>query len=243
MKAFILAAGLGTRLKPWTLSHPKALVPVGGIPMLRRVIESIRQQGFDSIVVNTHHFSNQIIDYLHENNFGIDIVISDESARLMDTGGGIVKAEELLASGGSHFLIHNVDILTDVDLKDFINKAGKSNADVFLLVSRRNSTRKLIFDSEMRLKGWHNLKTNEYIPSDYIFQEGDEEFAFSGIYAMNDVSVSEMKALFGNAPFPIMNYFLNTDRICKVKGMSVNDINIIDIGKPETLEKANRIFS
>lgn len=116
MKAMILAAGLGTRLRPWTLQHPKALVPVGGIPMLHRVITSLTAQGFDDITVNIHHFGQQIIDFLNSKEYGTRINISDERGHLLDTGGGIVHASKFLCADAEPFLVHNVDILSDADL-------------------------------------------------------------------------------------------------------------------------------
>ncbi|MDE5875469.1 MAG: NTP transferase domain-containing protein, partial [Muribaculaceae bacterium] len=109
MKAMILAAGLGTRLKPWTLEHPKALVPVGGVPMLERVILKLKSSGFDQIVINIHHFGEQIIEFVESRDFGVDISISDERGRLLDTGGGILHAEGLLRVDEGPVLIHNVD--------------------------------------------------------------------------------------------------------------------------------------
>ncbi len=120
MKAMILAAGLGTRLRPWTLEHPKALVPVGGVPMLERVIVRLKDEGFDEIVVNIHHFGDQIIDFVRSKDFGVKIFISDERGELLDTGGGLVYARELL--GEDPVLVHNVDILSNADLKSFMRK-------------------------------------------------------------------------------------------------------------------------
>ena len=122
MKAMILCAGLGTRLRPWTLSHPKALVPVGGVPMLERVIDKLRSQGFDYIVVNVHHFPEQIVDFLRQRDLGVKIAVSDESDRLLDTGGAIMKAEELLRFSDGPVLVHNVDILSDADLRGLMQR-------------------------------------------------------------------------------------------------------------------------
>ena len=113
MKAFILAAGLGTRLKPWTLSHPKALVPVGGVPMLERVIRRLENEGFDYIVVNVHHFASQITDFLKARAWQARIEVSDETDLLLDTGGALVHAAPLLCRDSEPFLIHNVGILSD----------------------------------------------------------------------------------------------------------------------------------
>ena len=118
MKAMIYAAGLGTRLRPLTDDRPKALIEVGGKPMLQHVIENIKKAGITRAVVNVHHFAGKVIDFLDRNgNFGIDIAISDESDRLLDTGGGLLKARPLL-DGDEPILLHNADILTDLDLRD-----------------------------------------------------------------------------------------------------------------------------
>lgn len=122
----IFAAGLGTRLKPLTDTMPKALVRVGGEPLIKRVIMNLAAAGVDRIVVNVHHFAGQIIDYLKDNdNFGLDIRISDETARLLETGGGIKKAAPLF-DPTDPILIHNVDILSNVDLREFYQIASQS---------------------------------------------------------------------------------------------------------------------
>ena len=126
MKAMIFAAGLGTRLKPLTDTMPKALVRVGGEPLIKRVIMNLAAAGVDRIVVNVHHFAGQIIDYLKDNdNFGLDIRISDETAGLLETGGGIKKATPLF-DPAAPILIHNVDILSNVDLREFYQIASQS---------------------------------------------------------------------------------------------------------------------
>ncbi len=165
----IFAAGLGTRLRPLTDRMPKALVEVGGKPLLYHVITKLRQSGFDHIVVNVHHHSNQIIDYLGSNDFGIDIKISDETDKLLDTGGGLKKAARLFRSG-EPVLIHNVDILSNVNLREFYTDGGTMpnygsdtplEAAATLLVSWRRTKRYLLFDSGMRLVGWTNIETGE----------------------------------------------------------------------------------
>lgn len=184
-QAMIFAAGLGTRLKPLTDTMPKALVPVGGMPLLRHVITTLQRSGFDRIVVNVHHFAQQIIDYLEANDhFGLDIRISDERRQLLDTGGGLRKASaEQLFDPASPVLIHNVDILSNVDLSHFYSLCaapgtsqphgtptapGSATAgsaltapQAQLLVSWRKTQRYLLFDDDMMLVGWVNLATGE----------------------------------------------------------------------------------
>ena len=169
----IFAAGLGTRLKPLTDTMPKALVPVGGRPLLWHVIMKLKDSGFERIVVNVHHFAQQIIDYLAANqNFGLDIRISDESEKLLETGGGIKKALPLF-DPHSPILIHNVDILSNVDLSQL-------DVDVpTLVVSERKTKRYLQFDESMQLIGWKNIETGE------VKGREGRSLAFSGIHVFH----------------------------------------------------------
>lgn len=235
----ILAAGLGTRLKPWTLSHPKALVPIRGVPMLERVILNLKKQGFSYIVVNIHHFGEQIIEFLRCHDFGVKIAISDERNMLLDTGGGILNAQSLLSQDNSPFLIHNVDILSDADLSDVMTRHTASKAGATLLVSRRKSSRKLIFTPEMHLKGWHNISSGEFIPNDISPSELDLELSFSGIHVMDMSCLEQMNenGFFGK--FSIMDFYLKTCGSIDIRGYECTDLHLIDIGKPETLEQAN----
>lgn len=237
MKAMILAAGLGTRLKPWTLSHPKALVPVKGVPMLERVIYRLKEEGFDEIIVNVHHFGEQIIDFLSSRDFGVRCLISDERDRLLDTGGGIVKADALV--GSEPLLVHNVDILSNASLKDLMRRHLEKAEDATLLVSERESSRKLIFDSGMSLLGWHHLEENRYRPAHVVPSADCKEYAFSGIYVAGAGMRKEMKKMFGEQKFPVMDYLLSEDRICEVSGYVQADLELIDIGRPDTLLKAD----
>lgn len=239
MKAFILAAGLGTRLKPWTLTHPKALVPVGGTPMLQHIILSLKCQGFTYIVVNVHHFADQIKDFLTYNNFGVDIHISDETDLLLDTGGALVAAAPLLCKTEEPFLVHNVDILTDADLATMMEQHSLSGAQATLLVSDRDSSRRLSFDEDMNLKAWQNTSTGQTRG-----QHGDftHSLAFSGIHVVNPSLVSDMKRYCDHKPFPVMDYYLAQTSRNIIKGHYSPGLKLIDIGKPETLARANAMF-
>lgn len=256
--ALVLAAGLGTRLKPWTLEHPKALVPVRGIPVLAHVIKKLEKEGFDKIAVNVHHFADQIEDYLNGRavegvevsyplSHDVDVFISDERGNLLDTGGALLKAYALigercaqndLATSG-HILVHNVDILSDAPLGELYNES-LNNDGLTLLVSDRDSGRKLIFDKDKHLTGWHNLRTGELRrPGGYSKSE-ERELAFSGIYVAGARAIQEMEELYGmNKPFSIIDYMIDSRRNSKVIGYEVPKLNLIDIGKPETLAKAN----
>lgn len=179
MQAMIFAAGKGTRLKPLTDTMPKALVEVGGQPLIEQVILKMKAAGFTHLVINVHHFANQIIDFLRaHDNFGLDIQISDETDGLLETGGGIKKAGPLFRKD-CPILIHNVDILSNVDLRKFYSLApsmmtgddASSHREVgaTLLVSWRVTQRYMIFDQDMLLVGWIHLGTGEVkSPYDWV---------------------------------------------------------------------------
>ncbi len=238
MKALILAAGLGSRLKPWTDSHPKALVPVGRQPMLQRVVEKLLSQGFDDIVVNVHHFSSQIIDFLADKSWPVRI--SDESGMLLDTGGGIAKASSFFE--GAPFLVHNVDILSDADLGMLMTVHLSSGNDATLLVSDRESSRKLVFNEDMNLEGWHDLSSGSFRPEGFRLNPQSKEYAFSGIHIVGEGMAMEMRQLFGDGAYPVMNYYLSKERKSRVGGFLQRDLHLIDIGKPATLSQACSIF-
>lgn len=203
MKAMIFAAGLGTRLRPLTDTMPKALVPVGGKPLLLRVVEKLKDAGLDDLVINVHHFADMIEDYVRANgNFGVRVAFSDERDLLRDTGGGILHARNLLlgdkapdVSDSSYakseaadgfFLVHNVDIISNLDIGWFCSQA-RPDALAVLLVSERQSSRYLLFDDGMRLVGWTNVRTGE-VKSPYRDLDVSKchRYAFSGIHLVSD---------------------------------------------------------
>lgn len=236
MKGFILAAGLGTRLKPWTLEHPKALVPVAGVPMLERVICRLKENGFDDITVNVHHFSNQIVDFLSEHDFGVNITISDESEDLLDTGGGLLKV-----APDAPMLIHNVDILSDAPLREIMNDHIESGRDITLVTSGRESSRKLLFDTDGKLSGWHNLKSGEYRPAGIEVDPVWSDEAFSGIYVVSPSVVPALRRYserIGSEKFPIMDFLLSMPEGLNIGRKHLDNLRLIDIGKPETLATA-----
>lgn len=243
MKAIILCAGLGTRLKPWTEKHPKALVPIAGVPMLTRVCCRLVEQGFDEITVNVHHFSDQIIKFVNDNEFlSSHVMISDETDSLLDTGGGILHAERLLRSDQNPFLVHNVDILSNADLKELMEYHISSGRHVTLLVSPRISDRKLVFDSNLNLKGWINVKSGISRPSGLSVEASDRTLAFSGIYVMDTAVFDLMKSNGFEGSFPIMDFFLSGIPGLNIGGYVQEALEIIDIGKPDTLYRANLRF-
>ena len=236
MNAFIFAAGLGTRLKPLTDTMPKALVPVGGKPLLAHVIEKLKAAGCKKIVINIHHFGDMIIDYVKsQNNFGVEILFSDERQMLLETGGAIKHAVDLL--GDEPFLIHNVDILSNVDLKNLIASHNESGSAATLLVSKRNSTRALLFNAEGNLTAWTNKTTGE-VKSPYsdIDITKLNEFAFSGIHIFSP----RLFKYFGAYPekFSIIDFYLNTCKEENIKAYTQEGLQLLDVGKLDSLERA-----
>lgn len=239
MKGFILAAGLGTRLKPWTDHHPKALVEVGNKPMLERVVEKMHDAGIEDITINVHHFSSQIINFIRGKKWKVNI--SDETGQLLETGGGLLNAIQFL-KGNEPVLVHNVDILSNADFLRLERDHFNNDADATLLVSDRKSSRKLIFDPHMSLIGWHSLNNEEYRPENFHPAETDLELAFSGIYIISPVLLSKMVLTGWAGKFSIMDYFLSTLHENRFKGYLQQDLDLIDIGKPDSLDRAMRLY-
>ena len=244
MKAMIFAAGIGSRLRPITDSIPKALVPVGGVPMIQRTLLRLKDAGFNDVTINIHHLGQQIIDFLQQNdNFGMDIHISDERDKLLDTGGGILKARHFL-EGDEPFLVHNVDILSDIDLGHVYESHVQSGADATLLVSDRITTRKLMFDKDARLHGWINKTSGEVKPAGVVMNlELYQELAFEGIHVISPTIfnfMGEGTEWLGN--FSIIPFYLSVCQQLHLRGYELKGITWFDIGKPETLQKANEYY-
>lgn len=242
MKAMIFAAGIGTRLRPLTDTMPKALVPVCGRPMLEHVLLKLRHAGFTDVVINIHHFGEQILNFLEANqNFGMHIAVSDERQELLDTGGGLKKAMPLL-NDGEPFLVHNVDILSNVDLRQLYTHHLQSHADATLLVSQRQSSRYLLFDKEERLCGWINKQTGQTKPDGFTYQrELYKELAFSGIHVISPSLFRYMDDEW-SGKFSITDFYLQTCAKANLRGFAADNLQLIDIGKPETLQKADDFF-
>ena len=240
MKAMIFAAGLGSRLKPLTDTMPKALVPVAGCPMLEHVILKLKASGFTEIVINIHHFGEQIIDFLKTNNdFGLTIHISDERDRLLDTGGGIRKARLFFENSGEPFLVHNVDILSDMNLKELYDFHMQSGSVATLLASRRTTSRYLLFDTERKLRGGINKDTGQVKPEGFHYDESlYREYAFSGIHVFSPAVFRLMEAPRWEGKFSIMDFYLATCGQTDYSGYLAEKLELIDIGKPETLARA-----
>lgn len=238
MKAMVFAAGLGTRLRPLTNDMPKALVPLDGVPMLQRVLCNIRDIGITDIVVNIHHFGEKIIDFLKENdNFGVNITISDERDMLLDTGGGILKAKALL-DGDEPFLVHNADIFTDLNLQSIIDFHNHAGADVTLLTKQRDTQRYLVLDSDNRMMGWTNIATGEVKPADLDLSVPHEKLAFGGIHVISPRIFKSLENYSEEPKFSITPYYIASCREIKIYGYNPSGYNWFDIGKLETLKKA-----
>lgn len=257
MQSMIFAAGLGTRLKPFTDRIPKALVRVGGKPLIEYVLKNLVAAGSKRIVVNVHHFANQIIEYLQQNDFGVDICVSDETEMLLDTGGGIKNAAPFFNTS-EPVLIHNVDILSNVDLRALYNYACEAEieqkVDAVLLVSLRKTKRYLIFNKDMRLVGWTNVDTGE-VKSPYETlheltftqpydnnnvtneQYGYTLFAFSGIHVIGNKVFEAMDEC--SAKFPIMDFYLQYAKDLHFVGKVKNNLKLMDVGKLDTLAEAD----
>ena len=260
-QAMILAAGLGTRLRPLTDTMPKALVPVGGKPLLAHVIDRLQAAGYERLVINVHHFADQVEQYLRAHqNFGLDIAISDEREQLLDTGGGLKKAAPLF-DPDEPILIHNVDILDNVDY-EWLRRQHLPEEDAVLLVSRRKTKRYLLFDNAMRLMGWTNIETREVRSPFPWLREADitiddEQkvhaqlnsqfstlnsqllfaFAFSGIHSFSP----NLFRLMDRFPdrFPIIDFYLSVCHRSRIVGCIKDDLRILDVGKPGALEQAD----
>ncbi len=242
----IFAAGLGTRLKPFTLSNPKALVPVGGRPMLQRVIERMKEAGISYIVINVHHFAEKVIDFLKENdNFGIEIRVSDESDLLLDTGGGIAHAVPLLEAG-EPILVHNADILTDFSIKEMAEAHELSGADATLLCAERQSSRMLYFDENDNLVGWQNLNTGETRPAGFTPDRSMRPLAFGGVHIISPNLLQDFAAESerNGRVFSIIPFYLNIINRHEIKAWTPSKgFNWYDVGKPETLAAAEKYLS
>jgi NDP-sugar pyrophosphorylase family protein len=242
MKALIFAAGLGTRLKPLTDNKPKALVEVYDEPLLAHVLRKLARSGYTEVVINVHHFGEQIIDYIGQHPIeGIDIRISDERTALLDTGGGIRQAGELFTQDGKPFLIHNVDIFSNLDLKDFYTTYPTCEGAT-LLVSERKTSRYLLFNpTDNRLVGWTNIQTGE-VKSPYpnLRVEDCRMYAFAGIHLFSQSLLQWMKDW--PSRFSIIDFYLSIADKVPIIGVPKSDLQLVDVGKPETLASITRDF-
>lgn len=239
MKAMIFAAGLGTRLRPLTDSCPKALVSVGGRPMLDRVIERLVACGVNEIVVNVHHHAGMVIDFLRQLDIpGVKFFVSDESDCLLDTGGGILNARRFL-DGDEPFIVHNADILTDFDLGRMVSRHKESGVDATLLVSDRKTSRYLLFDSkELQMTGWMNISTGEVKPAGMV-TDGMRALAFGGVHVLSPSIFNSLSGYSSVPKFSITSFYIDRCRDLDIRGyIPAEKYMWHDIGSIEKLKEA-----
>ena len=237
MKAMILAAGLGTRLKPFTEQHPKALAVINGKSLLQRNIEYLTSFGVTDIIVNVHHFPDQITNAIKNNNgFGSNVSISDERDEVLETGGGLMKARKFL-EGSEPFVLMNVDILTDMDVSKMAEQHVASKALATLAVTNRKTNRYFLFDELETLCGWRNNKTGEQ----KISREAAKyiQKAFSGIHIISPAIFSLIKM---KGKFSMVDVYLDLCKTHTISGFDHSVSKFIDVGKPENIAIAEEIF-
>jgi len=235
--AIIFAAGLGTRFKPWTDKHPKALAVVNGKTLLQRNIEYLQEYDITDVVVNVHHFPDQIIDFIEKNNgWGSTVTISDESDELLETGGGLLKAKHLLFK--DTILSLNVDILTEINLKHFLAHHQQENSLITVAVSERETSRYLLFNKYNRLVGWRNKETGDekiVIQAKDIFEK-----AYSGL-AIFQPEALDLITLRGK--FSLIDAYLQLAPENKIAAYDHTGERLIDVGKQESVKLAEQMFA
>lgn len=236
MQAMILAAGLGTRLKPITENIPKALVEVNGKTLLEIAIRKLIENDFRKIIINVHHFAGKLKEYLEKNTFAAEILISDESDLLLDTGGGIKYAQKYFDD--SPLLVHNVDIISNLNLKEFYQYHLSDDTVASLVVSKRMSNRYLLFSDDNILCGWEDVKKNEKI----IVRDKDNlyQFAFNGIHILNPQIINQFP---DEKVFSVIKAYLKLAETEEIQGYVCNDIKWIDVGKLDSLENVKKFIN
>jgi MurNAc alpha-1-phosphate uridylyltransferase len=238
MKAMIFAAGLGTRFKPWTDKHPKALALVNGKSLLQRNVEYLQQYGITDVVVNVHHFADQVIEAIEVNKgWGSNILISDESEEVLETGGGLLKAAELLKDD-EPFITLNADFLTDLNIDDLLHFHQQKRSLISFGVTHRKSSRKFLFNDELRLCGWKNNATGEEKIS--ITASNLLPMAYSCVVVFEQ-SVFDLIPQRGK--FSIVETYLSLAAQHPIYGYDHTGDKLVDVGKPESVAVAESLFS
>jgi len=237
MKAMIFAAGLGTRFKPWTDQHPKALAPVNGKSLLERNIQWLQQYGITDLIVNVHHFPEQVRQSIHKNNgWGSKITISDETGQLLETGGGLKKARAFFDTD-QPFLTINVDILTDLNLDKLLQFHTQKQPLISFAVSERKTSRYFLFDKELRLCGWENTKTGEKKIS--IKKDDLSQKAYSCVVIFQPEIFDLIKQ---NGKFSLVDVYLDLAAKHKILAYDHTGDKLVDVGKPESVSVAEKMF-
>ena len=243
MKALILAAGLGTRLQPFTLHHPKALAVVNGKTLLQRNVEYQQQQGITELIVNVHHFPDQIINAIETNNgWGSKISISDETDAVLETGGGLQKAAWYFEKEES-FVVMNVDMLTTLPLTKMIQQHEANKPLATLAITDRTSSRYLLFDTNNKLCGWRNTTTLEEKGAVLVYTEPQKQAlaakAFSGIHVINTQIFNLIEQ---QGKFSLIDVYMSLCGSQTIEGFNHSDSLLIDVGRPESIMKAEGLF-
>lgn len=245
----IFAAGLGTRLKPYTDHCPKAMVEVAGKPMIAHQLQRLKEAGFTRVVINVHHYAEQIISYVENNRHGLDVSFSDERGLLLDTGGGIRKALPLFGTD-KPILIHNVDIFSNANLAALYTSHETKGADASLLVSRRTTSRYLVFDNKDYLVAWKNMQTGEVRTAFDGIQETIKKLdtdntsyrlrAFAGIHIISPTLFPLLEQ--EDEVFSITNFYWEQSVQQHIRCVEAPDnFRWVDAGKPEALARAAEI--
>ena len=237
-KAMIFAAGLGTRLKPFTDHHPKALAPVNGKPILQRNIEYLASYGIREMIINVHHFADQITDMLGDNNnFGCDISISHEIEEPLETGGGLKKAAWYFEGSEQPFFVMNADILTNLNLEYLYSFHKEKNGVATLAVTNRKSSRSFLFDEDDILCGWENNQTGlqKISRPDHLTHPS----AFTCVHL---IETSMLKMIQQEGKFSIIDSYLDIARSHNIYGYDHSDDIVVDVGKPESILLAEKYF-
>ena len=237
MKAMIFAAGLGTRFKPWTNEHPKALALVNGKSLLQRNVEYLQQFGIREVIVNVHHFANQIYDAVKKSNgWGSTLYISDETEQLLDTGGGLMKVKKWLSTK-EPFVTINADILTNLDLNKLIAFHQQHKPLISFAVTDRKTSRYFLFDEKNRLCGWRNTKTGEEKIS--IHKPGLVEKAYSCVVVF-DPKIFSLITFTGK--FSLVDVYLALAKDNLILGYDHTGDKLVDVGKTENIAVAESLF-
>ena len=238
MKAMIFSAGLGTRFKPWTDEHPKALAIVNGKSLLQRNIEYLQQYDITDVVVNVHHFAGQIMEAVMENDgWGSNVTISDESEEVLETGGGLLKAKDLLQNG-EPFITLNADFLTDLNINDLLKFHQNKKALISFGITNRKTSRNFLFDEDNRLCGWRNSATGEEkiaIPKNNL-----KEMAYSCVVVFQP-EIFELIPQRGK--FSLVETYLSLAAQYPIYGYDHTGDKLVDVGKPESVAIAEKLFS
>jgi NDP-sugar pyrophosphorylase family protein len=237
MKAMIFCAGLGTRFKPWTDKHPKALAPVNGKSLLQRNVEYLQQFGITDVIVNVHHFADQIINTIKENKgWGSNIIISDETDKVLETGGGLLKAKDLFTPG-ERFITCNVDILSELDLNKLIAFHEKHKPLISFAITDRDTSRKFLFNKEDRLCGWINNTTGEQRIS---LQQPDLIQKAYSCFVVFEYDIFRLTPFTGK--FSLTDLYLELARQHLILGYDHTGDKWIDVGKPMSVAEAELLF-